>query len=255
MVPKAQSTENLRVVSQPHSIVRPHYPETDGSFRTQTYRCREMGPVITTWSPLHQRGAKVAVQRAFRWSEKMGVIDTNPIRYLEKPEAGKREQVIAPEQYPEILEYFKDESFRSLLEMAWHTGARPQECIRIEARHVELQNRRIVLPPKEAKGKKRFRIIYLNDDVLALVRRLAETYQVGTIFRNLKGRPWTAWAVNNRFCRFQLHKGRLELRQRGFTLDPDQVREHATKLRAEKSVRGKVLPKDSKELKRRPERK
>src|SRR5947207_7083000 len=95
------------------------------------------------WSPSHQRGCKVAVQRALVWADKMGVIERNPIRHLEKPQIGKREQVISPEEYAMLLGHFPDEAFRDLLEMAWHSGARPQEAIRIEARHADLSNRRI----------------------------------------------------------------------------------------------------------------
>ena len=123
------------------------------------------------WSTSHQRGCKVAVQRAFAWAEKMGVIDKSPIRRLDKPQQGKREQILSPAEYTAIQEHFPDEAFRDLLEMAWHTGARPQETVRVEARHCDLANRRVVLPPKEAKGKKRYRIIYLNDAALELVKR------------------------------------------------------------------------------------
>jgi integrase len=159
------------------------------------------------WSPTHQRGCKVAVQRAFHWAERIGVIDRNPIRHLEKPQAGKREQIISPAQYSMILGHYSDRAFLDLIEMAWHTGARPQESIRIEARHVDLGNRRIVLPPKEAKGKKRFRIIYLNDFALQLVRRKIAEQPDGTIFCNLRGTAWKASAVNNRFCRLELSAG------------------------------------------------
>ena len=201
-----------------------------------------------TWGASHQRGAKIAVQRAFRWAERMGIISTNPIRYLPKPEQGKREQVITPEQHTTILSYFKDRSFRTLLDMAWHTGARPQECVRIESRHVELANRRVVLPPAEAKGKKRYRIIYLNDDALALVKQLVAEHPEGFLFRNLDGSPWNAWAINSRFCRLQLHLGREQLCREKFVLDAKRVEEFATKLNPFKKVNVLTVPKTKAEL-------
>lgn len=201
-----------------------------------------------TWGASHQRGAKIAVQRAFRWADRMGIITTNPIRYLPKPEQGKREQLIAPEQHELILAHFKDRSFRELLDMAWHTGARPQECNRIEARHVELQNRRIVLPPAEAKGKKRYRIIYLNDEALAIVQERLAEHPEGLLFRNLDGAPWTAWAINSRFNRLQLHLGRQQLRHDHFTLDMQRVEEFAATLAPMKMVKGKAMPKSKAEL-------
>jgi integrase len=176
-----------------------------------------------TWGPSHQRGAKVAVQRAFTWAEKMGLVAVSPVRHLPKPPAGRRERVISPAEHAAIRSHFGDPPFRDLLDMAWHTGARPQECVRVEARHVELEHRRVVLPPAEAKGKKRFRVIYLNDAALALVQRLVAAHPTGPLFRNRDGNPWTAWAVNNRFCRFQLRLGRAELRKGGFVPDAAEV--------------------------------
>ncbi|HEV3445237.1 MAG TPA: tyrosine-type recombinase/integrase [Gemmataceae bacterium] len=197
------------------------------------------------WSASHQRGCKVAVQRAFSWAEKMGVIDKNPIRHLEKPQAGKREQLVSPDEYEQLLQHYPDEAFRDLLEMAWHTGARPQESTRIEARHVDLENRRVVLPPAEAKGKKRYRIIYLNDEALALVRQRAAERPAGPIFRNTKGQPWTAWAVNNRFCRYQQAMGRSKMET---PLEPEAVKALAATLRPVRMVDGKEVAKTEKEL-------
>lgn len=199
------------------------------------------------WSPSHQRGCKIAVQRAFHWAEKMGIIDRNPIRFLEKPQAGKREQVISPEQYEELLGHFSDEEFSDLLAMAWHTGARPQETIRIEARHFDQPNRRVVLPPKEAKGKKRYRIIYLNDDSLELLRRRVERHPSGRLFRNEDGNPWTAWAVNSRFCRFQQNLGKRLLKDGGFSLDAKEVHALAATLKPTRTVDGKAVEKGEKE--------
>jgi integrase len=125
--------------------------------------------------------------------------------------------------------------------MAWHTGARPQETLRVEARHADLANRRIVLPPKEAKGKKRYRIIYLNDRALDLVRCKMQEHPEGPIFRNTDGNPWTAWAVNNRFCRLQAR------RQNGTPLDPAEVEAHARTLKPTLVEKGVERAKSDKE--------
>jgi integrase/recombinase XerC len=50
-----------------------------------------------------KRGAVIAVQRAFNWAVRMGLIDANPIRFLEKPKAGRREHVITADQFGKIL--------------------------------------------------------------------------------------------------------------------------------------------------------
>jgi integrase len=166
------------------------------------------------WSDSHKRGSTVAVQRVFAWAERMGHIEKSPVRGVEKPEMGKRERVISPDEYAMLLARYTD-SFGDLLRMAWHTGCRPQESIRIEAHHVDLPNRRATLPPKMAKGKKRFRIIYLNDAALELIRSRVVACPKGPIFLNSDGRPWRVDAVNCRFNRLQEHLGRQQLGEGG----------------------------------------
>ena len=207
------------------------------------------------WGLSHQRGAKTAVQRAFRWAERMGVIALSPVRFLPKPQAGKREQIITPDEHAALRDYFRGDPFRDLLDFAWLTGARPQECVRIEVRHVQLANRRIVLPPAEAKGKKRYRIIYLNDPALELVRQLAVSHPEGALFRNSMGRAWTACAVNCRFCRYQVHLGRQLLRDEGFVLDPQEVKGFTATLRPQRTMRGRSIAKTEKELEKEARRK
>jgi len=161
---------------------------------------------------------------------------------------GKREQIISPAEYALILGHFSDRAFLDLIEMAWHTGAWPQEVIRIEARHVDLGNRRIVLPPKEGKGKKRFRIIYLNDFALELVQRRIAEQPEEIIFRTLRGTAWKASAVNNRFCRLEQSLGKQTLRKSGFELDSEAIKAVVGKCRPMQTAKGKQLPKSEQEL-------
>jgi len=67
-----------------------------------------------------KRGAVIAVQRAFNWAVRMGLIDTNPIRSLEKPKAGRREHVITPDQFGTILSLVKDAELYGNLETPGH---------------------------------------------------------------------------------------------------------------------------------------
>lgn len=199
------------------------------------------------WSDGHKRGSTVAVQRAFRWAEKMGHIAQSPVRHVDKPQQGKRERFISPAEYAMLLERYPD-SFGELLRMAWHFGARPQESVRIEARHVDLPNRRVTLPPGEAKGKKRWRVIYLNDRALRLVTERAAACPEGPIFRNADGEPWTAMAVNCRFNRLQEHLGRGRLDQEGFETDPEEVCKLAATLPGTRREKGRTVEKNEKGL-------
>ena len=100
-----------------------------------------------------QAGRDHAVQRAFNWAAKMGLIEANPVRHVEKPRAGRRDVVITPEEYAWILGQVRDEQFRDLLVVCWETGCRPQEVLAVEARHVDLDGGRWVFPARRGQGE------------------------------------------------------------------------------------------------------
>jgi len=200
------------------------------------------------WSDSHRRGSTTAVQRAFRWAEKLGHIDKSPILHIEKPQGGRREQVISVEEFAGIVaRYRHDQAFTDVLEFCWESGCRPQELVLFEARHLDAANSRLVLPPAEAKGKKRFRVIYLTGKALAIVNRLITVHPTGRLFLNSKGNPWKADAINCRFCRLQ----QALAREKGETvtpLDPEAVKQLAATLPRTKIVKGKEVVKSEKDL-------
>lgn len=160
------------------------------------------------WGDSVRRGAITAVLRAFNWAEKRGRIDKNPLRgKIEKPTAGKREQVITPAEYKQVLDIVSG-PFRDLLITVWETGCRPQEVTRVEARHVELKESRWVFPVKESKGKKKKRVVWLTPAVLAIVKRLTAKHSDGPLYRNNDGDPWTPSALNCAFIRLQVEMGK-----------------------------------------------
>lgn len=169
------------------------------------------------WSPTTKHGFCRAVQRAFRWAARQGLIARTPIADVEKPEPQDREVVIAPDQYEQILGMVKG-GFRELLMMAWESGMRPQEIRVIEARHIDRDNGRIILPRKEAKGKKLPRVIYLTDEAMEIANRQVEAWPTGPIFRNSDGKPWTRYAINCAFIRLQIAFGREEMKREGIAV-------------------------------------
>ncbi|MFH1264567.1 MAG: tyrosine-type recombinase/integrase, partial [Planctomycetota bacterium] len=64
-----------------------------------------------------------------------------------------------------------------------------------------------ILPPAEAKGKRKPRIIYLPPEALEIVLRNAKPHPAGPIFRNTKGRPWTPGSVSSAFERVRTQVG------------------------------------------------
>lgn len=155
-----------------------------------------------------------AVKRCLRWAKQQGYIDDNPIADLEVPSGENREVVIRPAEFERILTFVRDERFRELLLVAWETGCRPQEILKVTASHVDLAHARWVFKKSEAKMKRKVRVIYLSDQALAVTKRLMAENPSGPLFRNSRGRPWTTLAVNCHFKRIRMRWG-METQQRG----------------------------------------
>lgn len=160
------------------------------------------------WSSSWRRNCIMSIQRPYNWAEELGHISASPIRKIKKPEAGRREQVVTPNQWAAIhAHYPAHDPFIDLLEFCWETASRPQEARSIEIRHLRLDQKCVAFPPKEAKGKKRWRIIRLTPTAIEILKRRAGERAEGTVFLNANGDPWTAYAMNCRFCRLKKHTG------------------------------------------------
>src|SRR5690606_13690672 len=104
-----------------------------------------------------------SVKRCCKWAVKQGHLDASPVEHLEAPGADHRETMLSVEEYQQLLDLVRDQSLRDLIIVTWETGCRPQESLRVEARHVDLLHNRWVFPKSEAKGKKKPRVIYLPE--------------------------------------------------------------------------------------------
>jgi integrase len=177
--------------------------------------CGDLKPIHLTrvmdskgWNANTKNDFATAVQRAFNWAMKQGLIDRNPVAYVEKPAREARELTVSPQDYVEVMEKVSEPNFRILLELAWETGARVQELRKIEARFLDPANNRIVFPPKEAKGRKYHRVIYLTDRASEIVSGECAKHPTGPILRNSEGKPWSKDAINCAFCRLKKKLGR-----------------------------------------------
>ena len=155
------------------------------------------------WNPGMKRGRLQSVQRALNWAVKQGRIEKSPVASMEKPPPGRRENVIDFEIYQRMRDLTATQEFRDLIDVCWETGCRPQEIWRVEKRH--LSAKRWVFPAKEAKGKRKIRVVYLTDLADEICRRLALKHPKGPLFRNSDGEPWTRHAASCVFLRMKKH--------------------------------------------------
>ena len=149
-----------------------------------------------------------SVKTCLTWAVRQGYIEKNPIALLQVPSAEHREVTVPPDEFQQLISAIPDGSFRDLVIITWETGCRPQESLRVEARHVDLERRRWVFPKTEAKGKKKPRIVYLTDTALEITTRLMKDNPTGPLFRHSKVEPWTKDAVNCAFTRVRIRMGK-----------------------------------------------
>ncbi|MGE0758373.1 MAG: tyrosine-type recombinase/integrase [Pirellulaceae bacterium] len=155
------------------------------------------------------------VKRCMRWAKQQGYIAENPIADMELPGGENREVFVTSDEFDQLCGYIRDETFLQLCRVTFETGCRPQEILRVEARHFDAKNARWILPPSEAKGKAKPRIVYLTPYALDVTHLLIERFSSGKLFRNVHDKPWTTDAVNCAFIRLQIRMGKDAIAAKG----------------------------------------
>lgn len=189
-----------------------------------------------------------SVKRCMKWALQQGYVDENPVAHLEVPAAERRDTFVTSDQFARLLEFVRDDTFRELLISVWDTGCRPQEILRVEARHVDSSNQRWVFPVAESKMKQFPRVVYLTDRVQHISQRLSLAHPSGPLFRNTNGRPWTTFAVNCAFVRLQMRMGKDEIENRGESISAEAITELVPQLSQTKRAKGKTVRKNAAEL-------
>jgi integrase len=171
--------------------------------------------IDTKRSAGHKAGCLRAIGRAFNWAVKQGHIEKNPIRHVEKPQVVSVGRSLTDAEFKRLVAHAFDDQFRDVLMFSRETGSRPQETVRVAARHFDREHQCLILPTDEAKGKRMPRVIYLTPAALAIVERLAKLHPSGPLFRNADGNPWHR---NNFACRFARLAKKLGLKYRLYHL-------------------------------------
>ena len=175
---------------------------------------------VTTWLNSHKgwnsttkRNAITALQRGFNWAVKNRGLDRNPIpRHGEARGQTTHDRHHSPRSSTELLDACPT-TYRSAIfsSSRYDSGSRPQETKQLEARHLQLDKQRAVIPGEEAKGGRTRAIYFPTERSLEIIKRLANEHPTGPLFRNNKGNAWTGFAVKLRFDRIQIALGRQEM--------------------------------------------
>jgi integrase len=158
-----------------------------------------------------------AVKSGFQWAEDKGYIAKSPVRKVKVPPQYSRgdDAYLEPEQWAKVLTC-EDTSLLELLVVMYETGCRPQEARRVASHHYDRAAKCWEFPVVESKGKREKRIVLLSDRAFEICQRLALKHPDGPIFRNHRGKPWTATSLDRECAKLS---GKL-----GFRVTPYMIR-------------------------------
>lgn len=156
-----------------------------------------------TWNDTTRNNAITAVKACLNWARKMGHIEANPIRDMEKPRAGVTTDDLTIEKAVKILRAVTDQPFKDYLVVLWETGARPSEVMRIEAGHLDVGAEQVVMDSKTTRRTGDKRVIYLTPTAVDVLARRAYFHPDGALLRTVRGTPWTRHTVGQRFRRLR----------------------------------------------------
>lgn len=252
-------------------VQRERSPETYGwyQYRLQRFllkypnlRAAEVRPYhVQEWvagyklSTTSRRNYMRTVKRCLAWAMTQGYLEKNPVAGMEIPAGERREVSISQDDIDLLLRSIKNPGLRDLVTVTVGTGCRPQESLRVEARHVDLANQRWVFPKSESKNKKLTRVVYLNDAAAEITARLMKQFPTGKLFRNRNGKAWTTEAVNCAFTQIQIRIGTRLMKERGLSVPEEQIRKFTATLKTHQKVKGQLVPKNAAELRAEAKRK
>jgi len=185
---------------------------------------------VETWvdeyhfSVTSRRNYLRSVKRCLSWAVTQGYLDKNPVAQMEIPSAARREIAFSQVDFDGLMSFVRNPHLSDLIVVTWETGCRPQESLRVGARHVDLVNHRWVIPKSESKTKRLTRVVYLSDKALEITKRLVESHPEGQLFRNANGKPWTTDAVNCGLQAVRYRMGKAEMKRSGETIAEEDIR-------------------------------
>ena len=163
--------------------------------------------------------------------------------------------MIGDDEYARLLNAIRDPAFYDLVVTTWETGCRPQESLRLEARHVDVTNQRWVFPKSESKNKQLSRVVYLTDTALTISRALVTTYPSGPLFRNSRGDGWTNYAVQCAFRRVKARIGKATMKEQGIVVSDSEIDNLVITLAVRHKSAGQLIDKRPSELRAEAKRK
>ena len=152
----------------------------------------------TGWGQSTSTSARATVLAALNWAIAEGYIDSHPLRKLKRGSHKRRTRIFTAQELDKIRAFVKP-NFRDFLRVLELTGARPySELAKVTAAMVDWTEETITFEEHKNDGKGKTRTIYLVPEAVEILKRLAQYYSSGPLFRNAHGNEWTSHDATRR---------------------------------------------------------
>jgi integrase len=165
-----------------------------------------------TWGPTYRRLIGTSFKAALNWAsgaDSGNLISKNPLQGMRLPASRSRgaEILISDADHKRLLTAVP-EDLKLVLIALRHTGTRPSNIWRAEARNLDREQQVLVYGDwntdpdtpahKTAKKTGRPLVVHLTPVVFEMCCRLADKYPAGPLFRTAKGEPWNRTKLASR---------------------------------------------------------
>lgn len=153
------------------------------------------------WGAASKREAATRIVALFNWSVAAGLLATNPITGLQKPQAVSRgASALLDTATHDRLWQAATPTLRPVLTTLHETGCRPSELCHVTVADFNADlGCWLLAKHKTAHTTGKPRIVWLTPPVVALCRELAVEYPTGPLYRNAVGKPWRRDYLASRF--------------------------------------------------------
>jgi integrase len=186
-----------------------------------------IGLHIKRWLEAHnwngsRRMAYQAVRRAFHYGKELGMVPESKTLSFKAGSVRKRKAYF-DKATEETIYATANRALADVIRALIGTGCRPGEVARLETRHIEERDGRMVwrfAPSEHKTGSKtqRDRVVRVCSEIATLVKHRIKWQTGNRVFLNSKGKPWTSSSLKDAFTRL-----RKRLIKKGIKLGPDQT--------------------------------
>ncbi|QEL14730.1 tyrosine-type recombinase/integrase [Limnoglobus roseus] len=149
-----------------------------------------------SWGESTRTTARSILRACLNWAFTEGYIASNPLAKLKRGSYARRERILTADERKKVREWLP-EGVREFIIALEKTGARPfSELAKVTAEMIDWPSGTITFLKHKTAKKGKKRVVYLTEELQAVLRKLAESHPTGPIFRTRTGIAWGKGTVS-----------------------------------------------------------